>query len=218
MADSNQGRCLIFPSQVTKADPADLASWTPGDTLSPSRPVAKDHIHADRKLQYSDLFGKCSSPWADGALFDSTPGGKCGIVRQTNGDGDESLQFFYLDASLETKHKLETFVTRHLKRSVPGIEIERLAIILCDQCGYQISERELQAIIRRIETTYSAEMRSNSTFLNRRMSLTNCLLARWKTRLRRLKRSTLKHLFMKARKPRETSTFTCATTAKTNSS
>ena len=64
-ADSNQGTRLVFPSQVTQEKPAELAGWTPGDTLHLAGPLQKIYSTLVAKLHYSDFF-KTLSMWANG--------------------------------------------------------------------------------------------------------------------------------------------------------
>lgn len=135
---ADEGTYLVFPSQLTRRNPALSDPEGKAVVFAFAGPVGNIYATLAVRLSHSGLFRK-KALWQNAAAYEAAAGGTCGMVVREIDDGYAELTLFYEpQVSVQTRFQFEDYIYTHLSRKSVLGSIERYPVFVCDVCGFLV--------------------------------------------------------------------------------
>lgn len=139
----DDGPYLVFPSQLTRENPALPDAEGKSAIFRFDGPVTNIYATLTVRLSHSGLFRK-KELWRNAATYSSLRGGTYGVFLNEIGDGGGELTLFYENASDDLKMQFEQYVHAHLQRRAIPETIRLRHIYVCPKCDTALSDTAVQ--------------------------------------------------------------------------
>jgi small GTP-binding protein len=143
---------LVFPSQSTREN-TDLPDPEGKSVVFEFEgPVLNFYTTLVVRLSHSGLFKK-KELWKNAVTFTANLGGVCGMFLRNIDEGHGELTLFFdQTANKETQRYFEEYVYLHLQRRVPPNALKRRRVIVCQECGWIVTDQTFQLLMKRRAT------------------------------------------------------------------
>ncbi len=138
------GPHLVFPSQFTRENP-DIPD-PPGKAVAYGfqGPVLNLYATLAVRLWHSGMF-KDQELWKNAVVYKTRARGECGMFLKQIEEGKAELTLFYSEETgPDTRLLFEDYIAAHLQRRALPETIYRRRIIVCQGCGFVVSDQLLR--------------------------------------------------------------------------
>lgn len=139
----DDGPYLVFPSQLTRENPALPDAEGKAAIFTFDGPVMNIYATLTVRLSHSGVFRK-KELWKNAATYSSLRAGTYGVFLKEIGDGGGELTLFYENASDDLKLQFEQYVHAHLRRRAIPDTIRLRRIYVCPACETAVSDAQVQ--------------------------------------------------------------------------
>ena len=150
--ETGQGALLVFPSQLTRENPALPDPVGKAVVFTFEGPLLNIYATLAVRLSHSGIFRK-KEMWRNAATYAASAGGTCGVfLREIEEGRGELTLFFDEEASEQIRFQFEEFIYSHLIRRAIPESLLRRRVFVCPSCSTPVTELQVS---RRIERGYN---------------------------------------------------------------